>query len=232
MYFSVRKLNIGKWLLVNLKINRLPDLHIVDRYLATTRLFSVENDGKGLDYFVPEKEKVMPGDLPEAYHNGYIVLVIGAKHVTKKLPAEKLKLLIEELRDPVILVGGPEDKEDGEALIQSLPDRQILNGCGKWSINQSASVISQSKGVVTHDTGMMHIAAAFKKKIITIWGNTIPQFGMYAYQPDPASVDFEVSGLPCRPCSKLGKTACPKKHFKCMMEQDTAGIAETANRIF
>jgi ADP-heptose:LPS heptosyltransferase len=79
---------------------------------------------------------------------------------------------------------------------------------------------------------MMHIAAAFKKRIITIWGNTVPQFGMSAYQPDPLSVNFEVTGLSCRPCSKLGKASCPKKHFKCMMDQDTGEIAASANRMF
>jgi len=48
--FSFRKLNLEKWLSVNLKINRLPDLHIVDRYLETVASLGVKNDGKGLDY--------------------------------------------------------------------------------------------------------------------------------------------------------------------------------------
>lgn len=232
MYFTVHKLNLKKWLLVNFGINRLPDLHIVDRYLQTVQLFCGEDDGGGLDYFIPEGEHVAPGELPEPFRSGYIALVTGAKHATKKLPVEKMTALIAGLNHPVILLGGQEDEATGKQLVASLPQKIIVNGCGKWSVNQSASVIQQANCVITHDTGMMHIAAAFNKKIITIWGNTIPQFGMYAYHPDPLSVDYEVTGLSCRPCSKLGKTACPKKHFKCMMDQDTGAIAATANRLF
>jgi ADP-heptose:LPS heptosyltransferase len=67
---------------------------------------------------------------------------------------------------------------------------------------------------------MMHIAAAFRKKIISFWGNTIPSFGMYPYVPghEESSFIMEVKGLPCRPCSKLGYRTCPKGHFRCMKE--------------
>jgi len=231
MYFTVNKLNLKKWLLVNFKINTLPDLHIVDRYLETIKVFDGQNDGQGLDYFIPQGESVSASDLPEAFRNKYIVMVIGAKHRTKKLPLEKLCEIAASTLHPLILVGGKEDQPDAERLISSLPDKSILNGCGKWSINQSASIIQQSACVITHDTGMMHIAAAFKKKIITIWGNTVPAFGMYAYQADEHSLDFQVEGLRCRPCSKLGKKSCPKKHFKCMMDQDSAAIAAAANSL-
>ncbi|MEX2369965.1 MAG: glycosyltransferase family 9 protein [Bacteroidales bacterium] len=232
MYFTVNKLNILKWLLVNFKINRLPDKHIVDRYFETTSLFDVKNDGEGLDYFIPKEEEVGITNLPEPFHKGFIALVIGANHQTKKLPVDHLAELAGKLKNPVIIIGGPGDKEDAETIVDSLEGKKILNGCGKWSVNQSASVIRQANCVITHDTGMMHISAAFKKKIITVWGNTIPDFGMYPYQPDPRSVNFEVSGLTCRPCSKLGKSKCPKKHFRCMLDHDMQNIAETANKIY
>jgi ADP-heptose:LPS heptosyltransferase len=64
----------------------------------------------------------------------------------------------------------------------------------------------------------MHIAAAFRKKVISIWGNTVPKFGMYPYMPgdEAKSIIIEVKGLKCRPCSKLGYERCPKGHFHCM----------------
>ena len=52
--FTFNKLNYAKWLMVNFKINRLPDIHIVDRYLETVSVFNVKNDRKGLDYFPGE----------------------------------------------------------------------------------------------------------------------------------------------------------------------------------
>ena len=85
--------------------------------------------------------------------------------------------------------------------------------------------------MISHDTGMMHIAAAFKKKIISIWGNTVPAFGMIPYQTKEL-LQSEVLNLPCRPCSKIGFDKCPKGHFNCMNLQNTNIIAETANQIY
>ena len=63
---------------------------------------------------------------------------------------------------------------------------------------------------------MMHIAAAFGKKIISVWGNTVPELGMYPYLPGEGSRLIQVNNLKCRPCSKIGYMECPKGHFRCM----------------
>ncbi|MCK5137573.1 MAG: glycosyltransferase family 9 protein [Bacteroidales bacterium] len=232
MDFSVNKLNRQKWLYVNFKLNRLPDVHMVDRNLETIRTFISEKDKGGLDYFIPEQERIDVSSLPEAFQNGYIALAIGAQHQTKKLPVESLVELCRKLSFPVIILGGPTDKETGVAIIDNLPGKTLLNTCGMYTIHQSASAVQQAGVLITHDTGLMHIGAAFNKKIITIWGNTVPAFGMFPFRADPSSVQFEVSGLKCRPCSKIGYQRCPKKHFRCMLEQDIDAIANTANRLF
>jgi ADP-heptose:LPS heptosyltransferase len=72
----------------------------------------------------------------------------------------------------------------------------------------------------------MHIAAAFNKKIVSIWGNTIPEFGMGPYLPNAENKLLEIKNLSCRPCSKLGYKKCPKGHFKCMNEIDTSFAKE------
>ena len=229
--FPVRKLNWQKWLLVNLKIDRLPDIHMVDRNLDTIGPFISERDQGGLDYFIPEAEEVSLTTLPEAFRKGYIGLSIGAQHSTKKLPLESLISLCKNLQPPVLILGGPEDRSAGEAIVSALPEKILLNGCGEYSIHQSASLVKQSEVLITHDTGLMHIGAAFKKKIITVWGNTVPRFGMYPYRADPRSVQFEVSGLKCRPCSKIGHEQCPRKHFRCMVDQDLEEIARQAHAL-
>ena len=221
---TFRKINFQKWLMVKLKINRLPDKHIVDRYLDTTKELGIVNDGKGLDYFIAENDIVSISSLPSSHQNGFVAVVIGALHYTKKLPNEKLIELCNQIKQPIILIGGKEDFENGEIISSS--KQNIYNACGKYSINQSASLIQQSLKVITHDTGMMHIAAAFKKDIISIWGNTIPEFGMYPYFGDERTLEqqrsankmLEIKGLYCRPCSKIGFEKCPKGHFKCMRE--------------
>lgn len=227
---TFNKLNIEKWLFVNFKWKVLPDIHIVDRYLEPVRMLGVKNDGKGLDYFIPAKDRITVSSLPLTHLHGYIVLVIGAKHATKKLPLDKLQRLCNLLTLPVILLGGPEDAATGERLAAADPVK-IYNGCGRFSLNQSASVLRQSKLVITHDTGLMHIAAAFRKKIISLWGNTVPELGMSPYygNSEVNHITMEVKNLSCRPCSKIGYEQCPKGHFKCMMNLDESVIAASVN---
>ena len=230
--FSVHKLNWKKWLLVNFKIDRMPNRHMVDRNLDTINPFIEKRDEGGLDYFIPEEEEVDTRTLPPAFRDGYIGLSIGAQHETKKLPVDLLVKLCHSLEHPIVILGGPDDRETGETIVSSLPGKTIFNGCGKYSINESASLVRQARVLITHDTGLMHIGAAFQKKIISVWGNTLPLFGMFPYRPDPSSVQFEVNGLSCRPCSKIGYQKCPRGHFKCMVEQDLNGMTDAGHRLW
>jgi len=226
--FSFNKLNIEKWLLTALKINIMPKMHIVDRYLATVKTFGVKNDGKGLDYFIPEKDAVPDTDIPAAQSLGYIGIVIGAAHNTKKLPLHKLKELCKNLEYPIILLGGSEDKKAGDEIAVADPVK-IYNSSGKFNLNESADLVRRAKLIITHDTGLMHIAAAFKKPVISIWGNTVPAFGMTPYYGKKMAANdlFEINGLWCRPCSKIGYNKCPLGHFKCMEKHDIGGIVKT-----
>lgn len=223
--FSFNKLNWQKWLLTACKINRLPNKHIVDRYLETVSDFGVVNDGKGLDYFIPENHRIQETDLPFSHQMGYIGMVIGAAHATKQWPVKHWKALCSRVPFPIILLGGKEDAEKG-AEIASADPIKIYNACGKFSLHESADLVSKARLIVTHDTGLMHIAAAFKKPIISIWGNTIPAFGMTPYYGTEPIQQFQSEvQLGCRPCSKIGFDSCPRKHFKCMELQN-------ANQIF
>lgn len=214
--FSFNKLNWEKFLMVNFKINKLPPKHIVDRYFETVSGLGVTNDKQGLDYFITDTDHVNISEgLPVAFQNGYHVLVVGGSYYTKQIPANKLKEICGLSSKPLVLLGGKEDSPIADQVYTAFKDKTI-NLCGKLSLNQSASVIQQAQTVITSDTGLMHIAAAYKKNIISIWGNTIPEFGMGPYLAGENSQIWEVKGLSCRPCSKLGYKKCPKGHFKCM----------------
>ena len=125
-----------------------------------------------------------------------------------------------------VVIGGPEDKVVGDKIAEIC--KNTLNTCGKLTIHQSAFIIQKSLLLITHDTGMMHIASALNKKIISIWGNTVPAFGMYPNMPknrDKFKI-IENRNLKCRPCSKIGYNECPKEHFRCMNEIDTVSIVK------
>ena len=212
---SFPKLNVEKWLLVTFKWRKMPDLHIVDRYMETVKHLGVKNDGAGLDYFIPKSAEVALSRLPSSHASDYVALVIGGQHATKMMPVKKLVELCEALKEPVLLLGGPEDEVRGAQIAEAIGEK-VYNACGKFKLDESASLLKQSSWVISHDTGLMHMAAAFKKRIVSVWGNTVPELGMYPYLPDPKSKIIQVPNLSCRPCSKIGYKKCPKGHFKCM----------------
>lgn len=212
---SFPKLNVQKFLYVKLGINRMPDVHIVDRYFEAVRPLGVKNDGKGLDYFIAPQDIVSVASLPASHQQGYIAVTAGAKFATKEMPHALLVGVINRLNKPVVLLGGKDEVVKGEKIAAECGGL-VYNACGKYNLGQSASLVQQAEMVIAHDTGLMHIASAFKKKIYSVWGNTVPEFGMYPYLPGEGSRIIEVSGLRCRPCSKIGYAECPLGHFKCM----------------
>lgn len=224
------KLNLEKWLMVNFKWNRLPEVHVVDRYFNAIRHLGIINDQEGLDFFFPPDFSFGPSAF--GLKTGeYIACCIGGKFSTKKMPAEKIASIVSGLKKPVILLGGEGDMEAGDNITKRSVNPQTINACGKTSLFESAAMIRDSYKCMTHDTGMMHIAAALGKPILSVWGNTIPAFGMAPYygKTKPKSFISEVSGLACRPCSKIGFKGCPAGHFQCMENQAIEPIQEFLN---
>jgi len=229
--YSFNKLNIRKMLFIKLNVNTLPKNHIVDRNLATVRSFNITNDGKGLDYFIPPEDEFSNSELPPTFRNGYVALVLAGTYTTKRIPTEKYRRLISETKLPFVLLGGRSERAAANTILE-WNTGNVIDFTGKLRINQSASLVKNAQVVISNDTGLMHIAAAYRKKILSIWGNTVPELGMYPYLPGAGSEILEVKGLSCRPCSKLGFSECPKKHFRCMNEIPEERIVDWVRREF
>ncbi len=235
---SFNKLNIKKWLWTALKINLLPKISVVERYFEAVAGLGVKNDGQGLDYFIPEKDVTELEDVPMGHWSGFVGAVIGGTYETKKMPAEKWMAFVEKCPYPVVLLGGKEDKEMGDKIAALAPGK-VYNSCGKFNLNESADLVKRAKVIVSHDTGLMHIAAAFQKAIVSIWGNTRPEFGMFPYYgfndlenrvaPMSTMIKHKVY---CAPCSKLGYQKCPLGHFKCMNRIEADNIVNAVKKLW
>jgi len=221
---SFPKLNVKKFLLTQFKLDRLPDLHVVARYFEAVKPLGVYPDFLVGDFIIPSRDEV--NLLDYKIPDNYFVYAIGAQLNTKKLPTTKIIELVKKLNRPVVLVGGDNDSVAGNEIARACAN--AINLCGKLNLNQSASIVKQSLKLITHDTGMMHIGSCFRKQTISIWGNTVPAFGMYPYMPmNPNNYTIhQVDNLKCRPCSKIGYNECPKKHFNCMNNQNIDAIVK------
>lgn len=217
------KLNFQKFMLTRFKVNRMPDVHIVDRYFEAVNAFGVKNDQKGLQLELAHTDTVE--GLPEKF----MVIAAGAKFATKRMPFDLISKVLSNISTQILVLGGDEDKEIGQRLEERFS--HVKSYCGKLSLRKSAFVISKASAALTSDTGLMHIGSAFKIPLVTVWGNTTSNLGMYPYIPENKDLyTLHELELSCRPCSKIGYNECPKKHFNCMNKQDADRIAKDLMR--
>jgi ADP-heptose:LPS heptosyltransferase len=199
--YSFPKKNIAKFLLTKFKIDRMPKLHVVDRYFSAVHELGVKNDQKPCDFILTEGDSVELSEYSlEAKH--FVAVAMGAQFATKQMPISLMKDVLEKVDLPIVLLGGPMDSERSSALKNELKSKYIIDFC-------------------------------FETPVVSVWGNTVPEFGMYPYAPlkkENYSI-HEVNNLNCRPCSKIGYQECPKKHFRCMMDQSSEEIVSSLNKI-
>lgn len=224
---SIDKLNFKKLILVWFKLNLMPNTSIVERYIDVVKSLGIENDGKGLDYFIPESAHF---DIQSYFPvESYVAFVIGGQHDGKMMSKEKIKSVCNKLSVPVILLGGKEDLERAE-WIAAQTDSDVYSAAGKFSLDQSAYLLNQSLAVISHDTGLMHIASALKKPVISLWGGTVPELGFAPYMPGEHSVEIGAKHF-MRPCSKLGKRRGIYRLFNFMDMISESSIVSAVNRI-
>lgn len=238
---AYKKLSFQKFLLTKLHLNLMPSRHIADRSLDALASLGVVNDGKGLDYFIPETASLKSNALPASFQSGYIALVIGASYATKKLPISELQKLCHKIPFPIVLVGGKEDQLEGDEVAAVNPIK-IYNACGQFNLHESALLVKNARTVISHDTGFLYIACAFHKKTVAIWGATSPALQVEPYYPSATHINNGlghstqnewyynaiVPKLSCQPCSNYGTKQCPQGHFACMKKHDLQWIADKA----
>jgi len=229
---SYRKENWKKWLMVQFKINLYPSLRsVVERYHDALNELGVPDDLGGCELYPS------PADIAftEPYFEGgtkTLALCFGANHFTKRYPPQHftalLSLLFMEANGPlkVVLLGGKDDVAQASEILKTLQSEyssKVVNLAGRCTLMQTAAILERCDAVLCNDTGLMHMASAFGKKLFVLFGSSAAVFGFLPYH-NPFEL-FEVTGLRCRPCSHIGRDRCPKGHFRCMNDLSETLIA-------
>lgn len=222
---TYKKQRLRKWLSLKFKLELVPPVHLVERYMQTVTFLGVVNDEQPIDYYI-KADHQLKDLLPSSHQNNFVVFIIGATHFTKRMPNEKIIKICREINHPVVLLGGNDVKANGEEIAAATSN--IYNACGITTLDESVFLVSKAINVIGFDTGLTHIAEAFDTPIASIWGGTVPE--LLGVQPYKVK-DFLIAGidLPCRPCSKFGLEKCPLGHFKCMNDLPENIIVDFAN---
>ncbi len=224
-----QKENWKKFLLVNFKVNLYRDYEsVVERYAKSLAPFGVTLDEKGSEVFL-NNEEIEFGKSYRSAETPVLAVCFGARHFTKRFPSERLastlNRLLENNRIDVWLLGGKEDAPIADEILKEIRKKSsVKNFAGKHTLRQTASMLANADAVLSNDTGLMHIAAAFQKPIVVLFGSSVKEFGFLPYKAKFQLL--EVEELTCRPCSHIGREACPKSHFKCMREIPEEQIVE------
>ena len=224
---TYKKQTIKKWLSLKFRWKLIPPIHLVERYMKAVHILGVKNDGQPVDYYIKAQHSLQKL-LPASHQNKYTAFVIGATHLTKRMPNEKIINICSAVNHPVVLLGGDDVRANGTAIVLALGDK-VYNACGITSLDESVFLASKAASVLGFDTGLTHIAEAFNVPIASIWGGTVPELlGVQPYMVKDAQVIG--TDLYCRPCSKFGLEKCPLGHFKCMNDIPENVIVEFANK--
>ena len=206
-----KKLSWQKFLLVKFKINELSEAPpIPGRYASV--IDDLKLDDEGLDLFTDKKPSESLAEL-----TNLIGFCPGSKHYTKMWPKEYYIELGKKIIDNgfnLVLFGGKDDKDICNEIATNVT--KCINLCNDNDILQTATDMKLCKAIICNDSGLMHAACAVKVPVMAIFGSTVKEFGFTPYRSK--NLILENKSLTCRPCSHIGKSSCPKGHFKCMKE--------------
>jgi len=156
---------------------------------------------------------------------GHAVFAPGAEFgPAKRWPAAHFAALARALDVPVILLGSGKEAALCEDIAQAAPGR-CTNLAGKTSLVQALAVIAAARCVVSNDSGLMHVAAAFGVPQAAVFGSSSPRHtpplneraAVIWLKDDPAYQP----PLDCAPCFER---ECPLGHTRCLNDVDAARV--------
>ncbi len=217
------------------------DVPVSQRYIEAVEPLGVKDDGKGLELHIPDEVLFAVSGRMAGLKLNHYEKVVGlcptARHATKCWPKNRfIELGIRCARDrdaKVLLFGGSADAGYCDSIAMAIDGNagngRTSNFCGQLSLLETAAAMDFCDVVVTNDSGLMHIAEARQRNLVAVFGSTVRQFGFFPQNKN--SVVIERDGLYCRPCSHIGRSSCPEKHFRCMNDISVDEVFEQTDRM-
>ena len=127
----------------------------------------------------------------------------------------------------VCLFGSLKDKETTDkirSLIDKDKQEKIHNLAGNTTLTEVIDLLAACEVVVSNDTGLMHVAAAVRCKIVAVYGSSSPKYT----PPLTDAVEIVHTDIACRPCFKKD---CEFSHMKCMTEIKPSLVIQSIRKL-
>ena len=158
----------------------------------------------------------------------YICIAPSSVWATKQFPKEKWVAFLDALPKDikVYVLGGPGDSLLCNEIIAASSTQNAINLAGKLNFLASAALMKKAIMNYVNDSAPMHFCSSVDAPVTAIYCSTVPGFGYGPLSSESHIVEVKQS-LDCRPCGLHGKTACPRGHFNCGYQIDTAQLLAT-----
>jgi len=238
----INKRALARFFLVKTKRNFYRDkIPVAERYMETVKDLGITDDGMGLEVFVPGEAMSSVQALMIRYRLDRFDAVIGlapaARHFTKRWPQEKFVELGEKCAKTfptkIFIFGSRDDSDYCRDIAQMMNARLgstvAESLAGKLTVLETAAALDFCSVVVSNDSGIMHLAASRKRKLVAVFGSTVREFGFFPYRTE--NIVVEKMNLGCRPCSHIGLQKCPEGHFRCMKDIQAAEVLTAMGKL-
>ena len=186
---------------------------------------ALSGDKQGLEHDRPRLQ-LPPAQLQTALRahglpaGGYFVFAPGAEYgPAKRWPAIHFVELAKMLDRPAVLLGSAKEAALCQEIAGAAGSGRCLDLAGKTSLAQAFALIAGAKAVVSNDSGLMHVAAAFGVPQVALFGSSSP-----LHTPplnDAAQVIWLKQDLDYQPpldCSPCFQRDCPLGHTRCLYD--------------
>lgn len=180
------------------------DMHAVDRYLLVARALGA-SDSRSPEFRIRllsnDREEVARLLARHGVHAGasWVAVNVSARWLTKRWPLDRFAAVADRLQEeglgPVVLIGGPDERADAQAVASRMRTVPV-NLTGETTPGLLPALLDSASVLLTNDSGPMHVAAAVGTSVVALFGPTSP------IRTGPYGTGHRVlaSGIACSPC--------------------------------
>lgn len=211
-----------------------PEMHAVERNYLFGRVLGFDDAPIRFDLPVRAEARAaverLLAETGIAAGEPYVLIGPGTRWETKQWPAESFAEVARRLQAehglPIVLAGMASERAAADR-VAALAGGRVCNLAGRTQLPEMIALVAGAALVVMHDSGPMHLATAFGRPTVAIYGPTSPaRTGPYGQGTRVARLE-----LPCSPCYLKRVQACPHGH-RCMRELSPEVVAAEAGRLW